>query len=199
MNGRSVKTYEDIVGFHGHSCLGLALGYRVALKAVEWLNANHAEDEEIAAVVENDSCAVDAVQVVTGCTFGKGNLIFRDIGKRGYTFYNRDTGKGVRIVENYRPIESPELQQLRNAVFSGTATEAQREEFREFTRRGIEDILCAPEEEIFTLKEVMNPPPPRARLFHTLTCDRCGEKVMEPRAVKTGGKVYCADCAENAD
>jgi hypothetical protein len=45
--------------------------------------------------VENDSCAVDAVQVMTGCTFGKGNLIFRDYGKQAYTFMSRATGKAL--------------------------------------------------------------------------------------------------------
>ena len=44
------------------------------------LDSIHAADEEIVAIVENDACGVDALQCVTGCTFGKGNLIFRDYG-----------------------------------------------------------------------------------------------------------------------
>ena len=47
--------------------------------------------------MENDSCAVDAIQVVTGCTFGKGNLIFFDFGKQSYTFASRDSGEAVRV------------------------------------------------------------------------------------------------------
>ncbi len=34
-----------------------------------------AVDEEIVAVVETDACFSDAVQVMTGCTFGKGDFI----------------------------------------------------------------------------------------------------------------------------
>ena len=30
--------------------------------------------------------AVDAVQVLTGCTFGKGNLIYRPTGKMAFSF-----------------------------------------------------------------------------------------------------------------
>ena len=41
-----------------------------------------AADEEIVAVVETDMCGVDAIQFLTGCTFGKGNLIHRDWGKK---------------------------------------------------------------------------------------------------------------------
>jgi formylmethanofuran dehydrogenase subunit E len=197
MNRGDSKTYGEAMEFHGHSCPGLALGFRVALKAMEWLNANRAEDEEIVALVENDSCAVDAIQVVTGCTFGKGNLLFRDIGKRVYTFCSRSTGKGIRIVENYAPFESSQLQELRKAVFGGTATEEQRMEFQDFFKSSVEEILAAPVDRLFSFAEVKIPIPPRARLFDTLTCSRCGEKVMEPRAMKTGVGVFCADCAEH--
>jgi formylmethanofuran dehydrogenase subunit E len=75
-----MKTLEDIAEFHGHTCPGLAIGYRVSRYALEALGGR-SEDEELVAVVENDSCAVDAVQVMTGCTFGKGNLIFHDYGR----------------------------------------------------------------------------------------------------------------------
>ena len=61
------------------------------------LGVGRPEDEELVAIVENDSCSVDAIQYVTGCTMGKGNLIFRDYGKHAYTFFNRNTGKGIRI------------------------------------------------------------------------------------------------------
>jgi formylmethanofuran dehydrogenase subunit E len=89
--------WEDAVKFHGHECGGLAWGYKVATFALEKLNFDRSSDEELVAIVENDSCAVDAIQVVTGCTFGKGNLIFKDYGKHVYTFFNRNTGAGIRI------------------------------------------------------------------------------------------------------
>lgn len=49
---------------------------------MEALGGGRDIDEEMVAIVENDSCAVDAIQVLTGCTLGKGNLIFRDYGKQ---------------------------------------------------------------------------------------------------------------------
>ena len=52
---------------------------------------------ELVAIVENDTCAADGIQVVTGCTFGKGNFIFRDWGKMAATFYDRNKKRGVRI------------------------------------------------------------------------------------------------------
>jgi formylmethanofuran dehydrogenase subunit E len=193
-NGR-LETYEDAVEFHGHSCPGLALGFRAAAAAMKLLDANCSKDEEIVAIVENDSCAVDAIQVMTGCTFGKGNLIFRDIGKRGYTFCNRSTGKGVRIVERYAPLDSPKTQALRKAVFGGAATEKEQQEWQDLRRQIIENILSAPENSVLSMAETDAAPPPPARVFDSLTCSHCGEKVMEPRALKSDSGVYCADCA----
>ena len=46
----------------------------MATAAMNELDSIRAEDEEIVAIVENDACGVDALQCVSGCTFGKGNL-----------------------------------------------------------------------------------------------------------------------------
>jgi formylmethanofuran dehydrogenase subunit E len=197
MKKSNLKTYVDAIEFHGHSCPGLALGFRVAVAALKWLDANRDEDEEIVAIVENDSCAADAIQVLTGCTFGKGNLVFKDIGKRGYTFCNRQTGKSIRIVEHYAPFESPQLQELKNAVFGGTATEKQREEWQLFFQNSISNILCASENALLSITAVNITPPPKAQRFNSLVCSRCGEKVMEPRALKIDSIVFCADCVGN--
>lgn len=90
-------SWEDAKKFHGHECGGLAWGYKVAEFALDKLHFDRSSDEELVAIVENDSCGIDGIQVVTGCTFGKGNLIFKDYGKHVYTFFNRSTGEGIRI------------------------------------------------------------------------------------------------------
>jgi formylmethanofuran dehydrogenase subunit E len=83
--------------FHGHICPGLSIGFRAAKAAMESLKEIRAEDEEIVAIVETDACSADAVQVLTGCTFGKGNFIFKDHGKMVLTLLSRNTGEGVRV------------------------------------------------------------------------------------------------------
>jgi formylmethanofuran dehydrogenase subunit E len=90
--------YEKVVAFHGHSCPGLAIGYRMTKAALAFLSSSRAPDEELVAIVENNACGVDAVQFLSGCTFGKGNFIFKDYGKHVYTFYDRKTKRGVRVV-----------------------------------------------------------------------------------------------------
>jgi hypothetical protein len=68
------STVQKVRDFHGHLCAGLTIGIRAAQVALREIGP-HSADEEVVAVVETDMCAVDATQVLTGCTFGKGNLI----------------------------------------------------------------------------------------------------------------------------
>ncbi|MBC7325745.1 MAG: formylmethanofuran dehydrogenase, partial [Moorella sp. (in: Bacteria)] len=121
--------WERAVEFHGHSCPGLATGYRVARIALRELARSRAQDEELVAVVENDACGVDAVQVLTGCTLGKGNLLYRDYGKHVFTFICRNSGKAVRIAVKGSVWKQDEegYRELREKVFAGAATPQEEE------------------------------------------------------------------------
>lgn len=170
----SLPTYEDVVAFHGHSCPGLAMGYRMTRAAMAELQDTRAEDEELVAVVENDACGVDALQWLTGCTFGKGNLQFRDYGKRVYSLFSRRTGMGVRV------------------LFHGSGIPA---ELRE-DRTALSDyILSAPQEELLTVAAIQAPPPAPATIRASVACERCGEQVMETRLREVEGRRLCIPCA----
>ena len=93
--------WENAAAFHGHVCPGLTIGYRAALYAIDLLelklggggNAGClSKDEEIVCISENDACGCDAIQVIMGCSIGKGNLLFHMTGKQAFSFYNRKTG-----------------------------------------------------------------------------------------------------------
>ena len=95
--------WEKAKEFHGHECGGLTIGYKAALYAIELLGIQFSDDEQIVCVTENDACGVDAIQAILGCSVGKGNLLFRLRGKQAFSFYNRETGKAVRLVLRERP------------------------------------------------------------------------------------------------
>ena len=185
---------REAIQFHGHLCPGLALGYRVAKAALRELKADRPQDEELVAIVENDSCAVDAVQFITGCTFGKGNLIFRDYGKHVYTLFNRRTNQGVRISEDYRGFEGdqryPELKKRQEAG------EDVSQEMQVFKMEKASAILKADEKEILTITPVSSPPPEEAKIRGSLRCSVCGEKFMGSRSREKNGKVMCIPCFE---
>ena len=185
---------RDVVQFHGHLCPGLALGYRVAKAALKELNAGRPQDEELVAVVENDSCAADAIQYITGATFGKGNLIFRDYGKHVYTFFNRRTGKGVRIAEDFRGFENDsrygELSKLQQAG------EDVSREMAEFKMDKVAAVLRADDKDFLKIVPASSPLPSPARIRASVRCAMCGERFMESRARVTGGKSVCIPCFE---
>jgi formylmethanofuran dehydrogenase subunit E len=185
---------REAIQFHGHLCPGLALGYRVAKAALRELKADRPQDEELVAVVENDSCAADAIQFITGCTFGKGNLIFRDYGKHVYTIYNRRTGRGVRISEDFRGFEAdkrfPELKKRQDAG------EDVSREMQTFKMEKTAAILAADEKEIMTITEITSEPPHEARIRGSVRCALCGEKFMESRGRVKSGKIVCIPCFE---
>jgi formylmethanofuran dehydrogenase subunit E len=163
------------VEFHGHFCPGLTVGYRAALAGLQRLGAQRASDEELIAIVENDSCAVDAVQVLAGCTFGKGNLFFRDYGKMVFTFALRPTGRAVRV-----------------ALRSREGGEAPSQDPDARARW----LLDAPVEQLFDVREMTISLPGEAEIRESVVCDRCGEESMASRAVKDGRGTLCLSCSQ---
>ena len=166
-------TYKEIVSFHGHECPGLAIGYRMAAAAVDELRSIRSADEELVAIVENDACGVDALQCVTGCTFGKGNLLFRDYGKQVYTVYSRRTRTGVRVLFHGKDI-TDEMRSDRTAL--------------------ADFILTAPVESIISVKHVSITEPEPAKIRKSVLCPICGEAVMETRTREMQGRAVCIPC-----
>ena len=167
--------YSEIVSFHGHECPGLAIGYRMASSAIAALKTIRAADEEIVAIVENDACGVDALQCVSGCTFGKGNLIFRDYGKQVYTLYSRSTHKGIRVVFHGKGI-----------------AEHLHDDHTALTKF----ILEASAADILSLEHVKIGKPESAQIRNSVSCAICGESVMESRLREVNGRLACIPCAE---
>ena len=90
--------WERCRSFHGHTCGGLLTGFLAALYASQLLGLHAGSDEGIVCISENDACGVDAIQVVLGCTVGRGSLLFHMTGKQAYSFYSRESGKSARLV-----------------------------------------------------------------------------------------------------
>lgn len=163
------QLWRKCVEFHGHECPGLAIGFRACEIAIEKMRLKFSSDEEIVCVTENDACGVDAVQVITGCTMGKGNLIYRDTGKMAFSFFNRKNNDSIRI------------------ILKQSDTKMSREEKQKF-------ILNAPYEDVFDIKKPQFSLPEQARLFNTIVCENCGEGAPENKIRISGGKMLCLDC-----
>ena len=191
------EDFQKCVEFHGHLCPGLTMGYKASVAGLEWLKAHRSVDEEIVAIVETDACGADAVQVMTGCTFGKGNFIFKDYGKMAFTFFSRKSGKGVRIVlksDAFLPDKRHfELIQKKQ---NNTATDAELEEFKKGFEKRCRNILEKPADNIFDLKEAQFDLPAKARIEPSIVCPQCGEPTMESRFVEKDGLSICRGCLD---
>ncbi|AKL94300.1 formylmethanofuran dehydrogenase subunit E [Clostridium aceticum] len=161
--------WKKCVEFHGHECPGLAIGYKASEAAKEKLGIDFSRDEDLVCVTENDACGVDAIQFLLGCSFGKGNLIYRGTGKQAFSFFNRTTNQSIRLV--LKPSQG----------------KMEREERQAY-------LLNAPVEEIFEFKTPNFELPERARIFTTIVCESCGEGAPEHKIRLMEGQKVCLDC-----
>ncbi len=192
------------IEFHGHLCPGLVYGYLVAKEALSLLEQKRSIDEEIVAISENDSCAVDALQVILGTSIGKGNLILKNYGKNAYTILNRTNKKAYRFSRKkyyrYNGEFKEEFNRLDNAISSGAATE--KEKWRH-KRLKASDLLSRPFADIFFSKKVDFIMPPFASLARSKACAKCGEMTMSTKLVATENyEPICIPCSmetERAD
>ena len=192
--------FQKCLDFHGHLCPGLSFGYQAAMAGMDRLSADRSEDEEIVAVVETDACCSDAVQVITGCTFGKGNFIYQDYGKMAFTFFSRETGKGVRIARKNDPEMVPggRHAELIQKIKKGEASEAEHAEFKRLHEAKSMEILGKAPEDLFIITDVTLPIPPKARIAPSVPCSRCGEPTMATKLVETNGQSLCRGCVDAA-
>ena len=166
--------WERCVEFHGHQCGGLTIGYKAAMYAKELLDIDFSDNEDVVCISENDACGVDAIQVILGCSVGKGNLLFHLRGKQAFSFYDRKSGKSIRLV--LRP--SPE----------GMSRE---ESFKYLQSKD--------PRELFDVKETSLKLPEEAHIFDSYICENCGERTASHWIRIQNGKKLCLDCFENYD
>jgi formylmethanofuran dehydrogenase subunit E len=172
------EALHPCVAFHGHLCPGLVIGYRAATWALELLGAPRAGDEELVAIVENDTCAVDAVQTITGCTFGKGNLFFLDHGKLVFTLASRDDRQAVRL-----------------CLAQGTPHDIDEVPEEQRRERHIAYLLDAATETLFSVeRKPLETLPGRAEIQDSHACALCGERVMATRLVQSEHGQICIPC-----
>ena len=162
---------EKAARFHGHIFPGLAIGVLAAKYILEH-EFKYSPNEELVAVVENDNCSVDALQVILGTTYGKGNLVHQDYGKNNYYFYDRRTQKALNLKLKSRDIGNEKL----------TRDEK------------IQLLMKSKPEDIFNIDEIDFNPPGRAQIEESVPCEICGELTMSTRLMTYNDSEMCIPC-----
>jgi formylmethanofuran dehydrogenase subunit E len=188
---------------HGHKCPAMPLGLRAGAAAMNALAVARAKDKDLLAIVElgDDHCAhcfADGVQMITGCTFGKGNIRKVPYGKFGLTLVDRATGRSIRVVPNARrQMLMRETKFFQEYRMKGVAASRVPDEVVEPL---IQQVMNAREEEILSVgTELRSALEKRAETFDVMLCQGCGEVVVQKYLrVVEGGKLVCIPCQEKA-
>ena len=185
---------------HGHKCPAMPLGLRAGAAAMNKLGVERSQDGQLLALLELGEghcahCFADGIQMITGCTFGKGNIQQLGYGKFGLTLVDRATGRAVRVV--------PKAE--------AQAASKQTPFFKEYREKGIpasqvppavvapliDQVMKAPEEAILRVGEVFEHPLEKpSESFATFVCEHCGDMVVEKYGRVVGAQKVCIPCQQ---
>jgi len=190
------EKWNQAVALHGHICPGIVVGARASMLVLELLGrSGQYIGVSHYAVVENDVCGVDGVQVITGCTLGNDSLIIDNQGKFAFSWMDKDSGAGYRLLLKVPVWKSNEPLVLHEKVKFGTATPEEKQGFLAARGQRGQELMAMSDEELFDVEKIVRKIPGKPRLFPFVTCARCGESFMEAYGHKIEGKIVCAACS----
>jgi len=163
---------ERCIAYHGHLCMGQALGVRLALKGMELISTQ--DPRRMIVLIENDRCIADAIQIVTGTRIGRRSAKLVDMGKMAATFIQVETNRAYRV--NVRHVDNSK----------GHGQEACRA------------VLAVPDAELLAWRRVtvnLRPEELPGRPRRTVPCARCGEIVFDGKDVESADGPLCRSCA----
>ena len=151
--------FDDLEKFHGHTCPGIALGYRATQVALGQLYPGEIplRGDQFVVIGTPRACPADGISYLTGAHYGKGsegalngNLAFdKTIGASGYIFASMSTGKAVKLATTFQfPQEMEALKAKKDTDPEANA------QYEAMSRCAMIRILTAPEKEVFSVTPV---------------------------------------------
>ena len=192
--------YDHALALHGHKCPAMPLGLRAGAAAMNALGVTRSADTQLLALVETGedhagTCYADGVQMITGCTFGKGNIEKLHYGKWGLTLIDTATGRAVRVTPTAATLQAS-LRSVFVTEYRAKGVPASQVP-PEITEPLILRVMEAPGSELLAAGQVTTREiPRRPKSFTGLVCGNCGETVIERYARVAGGKTVCIPCQQ---
>ncbi|MDD4802223.1 MAG: FmdE family protein [Syntrophomonas sp.] len=189
------ELWTKAVAFHGHICPGIVVGYRASTKVLELLGlSGKLIGDTHNAIVENDVCGVDGVQIVTGCTLGNDSLIIENHGKFAFAWVDKKTRAGFRLLLKVPLWKTNEPLELHQKVKLGTATPEEKQSFISIRGQRGQELMELSDDELFKVEAIARKVPGKPRLHPFVKCAQCEESFMEPWAQTIEGKILCPVC-----
>jgi len=158
-----VFSYADAVKMAGHSCAAVSGAYKVTLEALKSLYGDDTPVRgDIKVTIKGKPTDLaygpmsQVISLITGAAtetgfhglggrYGRYNLLKFDEDNfefNTFIFERADTGKKVKVVYNPQALpENPRMGEVAGATMSGSATEAEREEFFSLWQGKVKKIL----------------------------------------------------------
>jgi formylmethanofuran dehydrogenase subunit E len=188
---------------HGHYCAGLSTGVIAGTVGMHYWQKNSPGSsdglEDIVAITEVNSCFVDGIQFVTGCTIGNNGLIYRDYGKTAVTIAQRSTREGIRLslkpnfFQNFKSINPDFAELFKEVIINQNRKPHLVKKFKALSAKASFDLLEWPFEKIFDKTHVIVDIPDYAPIKDSFICDICKESVMD---IKAGSDNCCLPCSK---
>lgn len=175
---------DATTALHHHLCPRQVLGVQMGRRAGALLGLTLPQTEKrLLTIVETDGCFADGVAVATNCWVGRRTMRVEDYGKAAAVFVDTFTDRALRLaphptVRVRAPAFAPEASSSWEAMLLGYQLMDPAEMF---VIQAVE--LVTPVETLIS------------RPGLRVTCDRCGEEIINAREVRQGGKTLCHACA----
>ncbi|MEQ8201738.1 MAG: FmdE family protein [Syntrophomonadaceae bacterium] len=189
------EAWDKAAALHGHVCPGIVVGSRASMLVLELLGrpGQHIGTSYYA-IVENDVCGVDGVQMITGCTLGNDSLIIDNQGKFAFSWVDKMSGEGYRLLLKVPVWKSNEPLVLHEKVKFGTATPEEKQKFFAMRQERGQELLEMSDQDLFQIEKITRKIAGKPRLFPFVNCARCGEAFMEAYGTTMDEGIVCAGC-----
>jgi formylmethanofuran dehydrogenase subunit E len=183
-----MKSLDELLqacaALHHHLCPRQVLGVRMGMLAGQVLGLDLPQsDKRLLTIAETDGCGADGIAVATGCWVGRRTMRVEDYGKVAATFVDTDTSQTVRIAPR---VEARQIA-FEYAPEAHGRWETQLLGYQRMPAKALLSVqpvhLNVPVEQLIS------------RASRRVTCERCGEEIMNEREVVHEGVVLCKSCA----
>lgn len=170
---------------HRRLCPRQVLGVRMARLACLQLGVDPAlQRKRVFVYMENGHCLADGVTAVTCASPTNQLMRLIPYGKMAATFLDLQTGQALRVREH--PLCRETALALLPEIDSPWLAHLQ-------AYQGMADDLLLTWQSVRLLEA-----PAKIRNKHSVTCERCGDRVHEYAEIERDGRVLCKPCADRA-
>ncbi|MDO9522180.1 MAG: formylmethanofuran dehydrogenase subunit E family protein [Methanocorpusculum sp.] len=144
-----IPDFDMIAKAHGHTCPGIALGYKIAVVAAKWSGT----ETNIKVLSHSTRCPLDALKQTFDLRTHPERLIVEDTNTVSFVLEKPDGSKLFIDEIPGTKVTSDELHTLKGKISAKTATEEEIKRHTEIQNELLQVMLNTPDEKLFTIRE----------------------------------------------